>query len=387
MSEKYNIPESNSLDSMEEAESSDVLEIILEPETKEKVVKKIKDINENGTAFSVVDSDLNHLIASFDKTKSKFNSIIRHGLVGVSYERQNGKFGTKNSATEYVNDLRSGSSPEVFFSIVGRQPLSGGPGSTSEDKGSFNEDKVRYSGYVWSNLIGENPVAFAFDLSRYEEQAHARNGLKHLEYIKHQWDERPNVDNRGERAEGFEYGFVLSGRVPPRFFTGIILKPNFREELVSDPVLLEGLSKTYGNEAKDSNGKIWHKRLDFSFKDGKYYYKKIDKEDTRRKVSILAKEMLSNIGTTDNIVPIYDFYGNVWWPEEISYEDVLRNKIKVKYSLSNKQFDEWIKLVKLERKDWSEEIKNAYREYGISLYSRDTHDEEFLVRYVKSKVN
>ncbi|HLC71612.1 MAG TPA: hypothetical protein VJI32_06375, partial [Candidatus Nanoarchaeia archaeon] len=125
---------------------------------------------------------------------------------------------------------------------------------------------------ISASEYGSYPIIMLFDLQGFQESIDQRHGeaLPLGTYQPNHPDIRDSKD--GKTTVDSEFGFVLGGRVAPRKFTGILLHPT-----------------KYGRHLKD-------------------YY--------------LIDEWLRGIKEINDTLPVYDCFGNLLWPKEMSYEEV-----------------------------------------------------------------
>lgn len=300
----------------------------LSQEVLEKIMTKVQDIDKYGTAFSLISSEgLLPVAAGVGKENSKFRNILKNGLVGVSPDRpgiDRVDWGVKNSVEEYIEDLKEKRErpPEVFFNIVGRygNPKSAGGGSISEK--TISKIPLMRMGDL---------IAIMFSLDKFDEKNNrersGKNGqnqaTKKGTFGIHNFG-RGVVDDPNEHGDfnaDCDYGFKLSSRVQPRMFTGIVFRKEI--EINEEEKKSRGIFHLHGDYYKDTKGNVY---LEYDIGDGKKLYGETsDFEILKEHAQKIAQDLLIvNLGKEDNLVPIYDTYGNLWWPKQISHEEIVR---------------------------------------------------------------
>ena len=288
--------------------SAESLEQLLSPEVVEQVIGKVQDINEPGTAFSII---------SWDFNLEKLRNIFDNGLIGTHREQEGikrGQFGNPVDKDAYVRTLKSKKNPDVFFNVVGR--MAGG------------DQTIQDSGFWKSHL---ETTAVIFDISRYREVTPSKlPDLKLHTFGVYAYEDAP-VDERNERNQVMAYpdtGFRLSPRVPPRFLSGVIF--SMKRRLSS-----EEYEKRVGQILEENRRKFQEFPLSvLSYETEEDWvreqedYKYVEENQTEllleRAKQIVQVMMEVDKNKLDLLIPVYDLHGNLWWPEQISYEEVKR---------------------------------------------------------------
>lgn len=261
-------------------EKSEDKEFELIPEIVAKIMEKVKDVDEYGTAFTVIDffdqMDL-------DKETTALGKVLQYGFWGK------GGFGTSSEDTsdllkEWYKNARSHNSYDslVYFNIVGRM------------------EEVYYNdGYQIAQIMSSPHASCAiiFDISRMKEidpnsltgsedehsHGHVYNtfsaNAQRLEGEKSYFFQNFVKRIKGEKAEmplhktGAVYphrGFVTPYRVPPHLFQGIVTRLSNQEGIKM----------------------------------------------------VIDQNITINKNRIDCLVPIYSSEGNLLWPRQMSYEEV-----------------------------------------------------------------
>lgn len=295
----------------------DLREEELSPEALDIIMEKIRDINEEDTAFTLISKDYPTAIQENGETKLK--NILSQGLIGTR-EEQSGidrrKFFNPVDKETYIDMINRGLRPEVFFNIIGRSNYSGGhyPNIRQMIHGGFFEPNAEPMGIIFN-------LASAYKETYVEKRG---DSLKAFTYA-------PNEDGLPYRKNGSpslyknkkghfigfsDTGFKLSPRVAPRNFMGVIFCM-IRE--ITDENEYKAKIERMIKERKIEAGR------GFSQKDREQYKYS---EETRSQILVkrakqIAEEMISSYSDRPALlIPIYDFNGNLFWPKQMSYEEV-----------------------------------------------------------------
>jgi hypothetical protein len=244
------------------------------------IMNKVCDINEKGIAFHSLHADKMAMPVK-ENREEKLPSVLRSGIVGVTStkaEVSDNKVRMKSAKDHFVDFIRSGIRPDVYFNITGRT------------------NGVNYRDGIKANFIifheKEDTVAIIFNLDPFKEVPHDYSDeLPSLTYSNNSQCVYPK--NNSEASSGRkgelnlssspDYGFRLASRVPPRFFKGILIH-------------------------------IGEDR----FNDKELYFSKL-----QSKLKEVVEQMHEvNRGRTKYLLPIYDSYGDLLWPKHMSHKDV-----------------------------------------------------------------
>jgi hypothetical protein len=273
----------------------------LSPETVEKIMGKIIDIDTKGTAYSSLggfytlkESYKKEEFEKWEKLKEKIQKILRDGLLGLDKSDKmeiNEWSGNKTIKEKYTERITEGkvSNQLVYANIVGRSPVSDETEFSTEIGNSYWVGHRNFSAII------------VFDKDFFEETEPTRNNTERS-ILNNKWKFNaddpdminfyeeiksviPNIKIGDERAKeiggriGFdkdgmpkpyqEYGFVFFPRVPKRTFKGLVVKIP---------------------------------------KDEQY--------DQR------IQEVTDAVVQSNLQIPIYDTDGNVLWPKKMSFEEV-----------------------------------------------------------------
>lgn len=265
------------------------LEQELSPEVIEEVMEKVQDINEAGTAYTV--------LGAFPQKYSLgiLPKVLHEGVLGTSSMQGPWK-------EKWAEAARGRKNMCLCFNIVGR---SVGFKKVSDDVENLEIKKS----YRWQ----ADSVGVIFDLAPFHEEApheRGRAGKRNIKSFWNDWNEgdgmgeiwkkyfnglepgdpkileHPDferlrqhniVDGKGMPISSTEFGFVLFPRVAPRHFKGLVLGRKL------------GGIKNYGGHGL---------------------------------VLEYPKEITSIMQEEDVLLPVYDENGNLLWPKPMWYKDV-----------------------------------------------------------------
>lgn len=249
----------------------------LSPEILEKIMGKIQDIGEYGTAYTAFGAG-----PYGDKTK-EFTSLLKDGILGTRWIEKDKEIPSTpthqpTKAEQWVVSAQE-KDAVVHFNIVGR-----GLHEQNWNKGGKSEyppeQEIMHSDY------GNRGVMILFKMEGFIEDPPKFNGIKNVPPAKHFMPSFPGnyvkeikpaeakddfydwlkYNSRGEVMSKSEYGFILSSRIPPRRFLGLIAKDDTEE-------IIKTMLQTYK-----------------------------DKEEL--------------------LLPIHNFMGGLEWPRKMTYEEV-----------------------------------------------------------------
>lgn len=357
----------------------------LSPEIVEMIMAKVQDINKIGTPYKGI-------------PEKKLESILKFGLLANPdhHSIQN----PQELIKSWVKNTKEKKGVS-FFNIVGPSTYSNNKVSAIKDN-SFNPGQMTIIFDLSKFTAVGNPLESTYESPynqkpntfRYSEKGYLapnkeiakknyeeyRKNLE-LDPLKRKADFRDNLEFNDETWYLFlppviyDYGFTLSYRVAPRFFKGIILKPeremtkeekkketeknkaeteqrikrltherNILEENINSLKNLtpeeEKLLISLGKNKQDIEKQIIslmndEKKLVDDIQRGEDTLERILKSNDyamveeiiqQKKVELAKKisdEVIkANKGKPKNLLPIYDFDGNLLWPKQMSYEEV-----------------------------------------------------------------
>ncbi len=278
---------------------ADHIEAELPKEVFEKVMSKVQDIDARGTAFHVA----NRMVGE------KTEEIFREGLLGqpigggrtfgaTTLDREL-KFGKDWAA--HVTKKKEGF---VHVNIVGRQ--------TELKKKQFewrDKTEIGRSYYMGFNPSTPEKIAIIFDISGYEERSSVQKSQSKTFKVNQSPGTLGYEEENGIPKPDSEYGFIVSYRIAPRLFQGV--------------VLIAG---------RDKNEREIDMELFNNYRDDKRpeeeLIKEIKKEKVEDKNPVHALKEL--VGTMHQVykekpemmLPVYDTYGNLLWPKQMTYAEV-----------------------------------------------------------------
>jgi len=294
----------------------------LSPETVEKTMRKIIDIDAKGTAYSSIVGFSNRGFhdpseeSAEKKEKAekywkelieKIQKILSNGLIGVpTQDTIERKGASKDIKEKYLESLKQHkiSNQFVFSNIVGRS-------EQEEDKISL----TKIGNSCWLSISDFN-IAVIFDKDFFKEDEPKDKNLKRS-FLHDKWKfnaDDPDVIDTLEKAKK--------------------LKPYIK---YGDEML-----KNYGKNAKyDGKGKAFdengmpHPYEEFGF----VFFPRVPKRTFQGLVVKIPKDELYNqriqevadaVLESNLQIPIYDTDGNVLWPQKMSFEEVKKLAVKTK---------------------------------------------------------
>lgn len=233
MNEKFHPSEKNT-----ETEQQDKkVEQELSPEQIERIMEKVIDIYEYGTAYvSLPRGGKNGIGGTFPNTMKK---VLQEGLLGIpveNFDKKNAKSDLKKEWLANIKKVRSG---EVHFNIVGRT-LAIENINASGRINEFKDSEPGKAGKPFPRLKALSDYygypMIVFDISRFKElepvlgsdqffremSIPQKSGTFRIRtYEEGSVDQVP--DEYGNIGIAPEYGFLLSFRVAPRNFKGFVV--------------------------------------------------------------------------------------------------------------------------------------------------------------------
>lgn len=296
-------------------ESSGDFERKLSPEQIEQIMAKVQDIDEKGIAFSLIRDD-------------KFENVFNDGLLG-SYEEPDQVMSTEIDRKEWAARTRKERQSSVYFNITGRL--------ADDDRfPASHENEILLTKWVRLNHLSKDKIVILFDLSTFKEEApifyrrHQNGEFKTKTYRTIDWwnrrmpkgmtmEEVTNIEygspeyqeaikkigeeneyrikyfgdtaQEGESSSYEEDGFAASHRVAPRLFQGIVAK--FTPD------------ETWERRDEEKGAGL---NISYQFKNP------IFKERLKPYLDIMLKG--------NNLIPIYDPFGDLFWPKQMSHDEV-----------------------------------------------------------------
>ncbi|MDD5357475.1 MAG: hypothetical protein PHS53_05035 [Candidatus Pacebacteria bacterium] len=244
--------ETDTIDKGEEEQLS-LKETVLSPEVLEMVMAKVQDIDQDGTAYHI----------SAYGTRESFSSTLSLGILGnymdtndlgKVFDKQEWIQAVRGKETKRWSTLMP-SRPSICFHIIGRSTPNTNKRGLSQIAQLYPMTQDKYA------------IPIMFDMSKLKEvKKHWYTKLKIGEYM-NDLEERHN--SKGESRAESSHGFVLSARVAPRLFKGLVMDKDFEN--------IETITSIMGEAYKDK------------------------------------KELY---------LPIYNVNGDLLWPKQMSYEEV-----------------------------------------------------------------
>lgn len=245
----------------------------------EEMMKKVKNINEPGTAYSTLNVDWKD-----NKNASPIETlhhVLKEGLLGRSSLPQldyiyGGSIKEMTKDKEgWAKAAREKHPIGVFFNVVGRaSDIKRGDDSLyhryDKKNADWNSLGAQQTEIAISPYITPGSITVLFDASSLKESETLHKDIENRGDMKTKTYYSSSLWN--ETNPDSEYGFVASYRVAPRFITGLVVTDNSRVEEIVKVM----------QEASD--------------------------------------------GDITKMLPIYDTQGNVLFPKEIKYADLILEK-------------------------------------------------------------
>lgn len=295
----------------------------------ESAMKKVADIDIPNVGYSAIGRSA---IGRNEPPVSAVSSIIRDGILGFDQSTNE-----KNPA-QWARVTRTRGDNAVYFNIVGRAK------DTIRKDLKNNQTEIGRSFYFRPGP--SIAVAVLFDLHSFVEQEPQNRGVReHRDIRTFRSDDSSvqaesnrtiperlrdivstrdrAVDARGRPRPHSEFGFILSHRVPPRLFTGIVFqipRKKTPEELRRD---IEGFIRDGLLEKSTNISEEISRRLSSPMEVSGDWTLEHNPEILREKAREIAEEMSEQLKKTpERSIPIYDSLGNLWWPKVMTREQI-----------------------------------------------------------------
>ena len=318
----------------------------LDGETLSKVMDKIRDINELGTAFSSVGAYGRGRVVKLQIIQA----VLDHGLLGIA-SRTRATVGDNPFAksdeevtTKWARDVREERDARVFFNIIGRYTRDDVKTRPQFIKPLSDYEFIRGDRERCIVLFDLSPFSYDSEGKRYNDPNAEQTNRKY-----HTSQGGGEVGRLGPQAPD-DTGFNLSYRVPPRMFKGIVYKVAPGEVESSSQATLDNKERAIGAEEKptissllkqiydispDKETVIGPKARDYLNRSSLIFHMIAASDAETSKLSqnepameLRAQELANIMKNTykDNpelLVPIYDTAGNMRWPMKKSYREVI----------------------------------------------------------------
>lgn len=297
----------------ENAEQHTVPEAALSPEAIEKIMEKVQDINSKDIAYTSI------------RRTDRIAEILEQGLLGtVTQQGFGAESEERNRKEEWAQASHGERNTTVHFNITGRS-------INTTPKNSY--EGLELVGEIGkSEHMNKGGIAIIFDLTTFKEQEpsqwrHQGTSQKTKTFRVAGQDVLRNIRSRfdlndpetGKPLSDQEHGFTLNHRVAPRFFKGLVVFVSISRKPTEKEIqrwLARDEAKTQASGSKI--GMAWKEKN----------YREIDVENPDRNgssplIKKLAVEMQEvNKNNPERLLPIYDIFGNLLWPKQMSYEEV-----------------------------------------------------------------
>ncbi|MBC7982139.1 hypothetical protein H7X65_03625 [Candidatus Parcubacteria bacterium] len=351
MSEKYNIPEENSLDSMEgiksdhEEENGKEIKEVVSREQIQEVMDMVVDIKKSSYAYHSINGD-GH---DFNKQLKNLSRILKFGLLG--------SFGGRTESADDVEDdeikrrfidkfKNKPAEIRVFANIIGRDIW-------PKKEMGYNDDWQ--GGEIESHW--HNPISLLFDISDREEIIPGDTGnsvsgevhpvIQKSEGVKlnQMWAKLGDSLSRGSIFSKEEAGVLFGDGIFKHYGNNVNFE-DFKKQVYSHENQLrqtidfeelkgklenaKGFEDVFRNPDTDDGFVVGKRIAPRKFRGiicrvPSYESFEENSPEDREKVSEIVRA-LGDSGSKTGYLPIYDQEGNLWWPERISHVDIIKMK-------------------------------------------------------------
>lgn len=283
------------------------IETELSPEVIEKIIAKVQDINEYGTAYSSISN-------AYTNDPEILESILKNGLLGRTADRDSGLSIYSNMPPEkwYARNVKRNQHGQTYFNIVGRTDFKGDedPIPNTPEMNYCSMSRTRAINFIFDlSYFHEADLNFYRKLLKGEIDTQEELVKKHRYYCadliqpgandmtKRQFEESlkklinlyyEKDPGKAEKVEDIKsppvLGFVTKTRIPPKFFRGIIIG--------------HASESLYKNEEEIAT-------------------------EEKRRLNLAITSMKKTYKDKLNLfIPIYSVNGDLLWPKQMSYEEV-----------------------------------------------------------------
>jgi hypothetical protein len=277
-------------------------ENIITPEVLETVFNKVQDIKEEGTAFLALGSNDTSGVGEGISLEQRLELVLKTGVLNPNLLGAILKNEGKGEEGEVIHvegepDLKKRGN--IYFNIIGKSA------KWNYDTEKWEEVKIENDGYLSDMKDEVDNIALIFDLDKFrsEREVDYKEFLESPEIFNEKregwnWKNPPKsraytynarmgsfnraldteipFTSEGLPMADAGFGYVLANRIPPRFFKGLVLRP---QEGNSSDILVKKVI-----EAMSLNSK------------------------------------------PENLVPVYDIKGNLLWPKQLSHDEIIEMK-------------------------------------------------------------
>lgn len=287
----------------------------LEPQILEKVMAKVVDIEKPGIGYSMVRSYPKDNESEIENSEF-LRSIFECGLLGKELGDKGGKYHGESDKEQWAHNVRKDRNAVVYFNLTG----------TGRQEGDPKRNEIEQSYWV----SGNSRISLLFDISSFKQEdpldkEEYKNFKQKNKRYRLDYSGSGSVEDYKERGKvDTEHGFVLSHRIAPRNFMGIMVKlwlPSNTEEI-----------ERFIAEKKKDWPRIFTNLTPEELKNYEAYLRsdlsKHGKEDTDanhliKEAKRIAKVMMEVYqGKEELIIPIYDVKGNMLWPKYMAYSEI-----------------------------------------------------------------
>lgn len=291
-SEELEIPETPEESKMKEEK----FEKELSPEAIEKIMEKVQDINKDGMAVHSVFrlGGLNN-----EENRKTVSDILKNGILGQDWDKPSSERETI-SKNNWAKAARHKKRLFVFFNIVDKDLNVGEKYRSKPEWAKGDIAKIEES--PW--LKNPNSIGIIFDTNTLKGRIYAQNRSEPKKLKSRYYDP---WESQGTPSEE---GYTVTPRVKPNLFKGLVFR-------TSRPATQE---ESKYMQRVDQEAHFW--RINYQWTDERYaFVESNDDEIKTKRAEEIAQIMIRNMNEK-YLVPIYDVYGNLFWPEQMSYEEV-----------------------------------------------------------------
>jgi hypothetical protein len=329
----------------------------LNPEALEIIMKKVRDIDAPGQAFTFyvpihsLDDGENFFDTVQDTGEETLVGILQNGILGHDKSVEInptvgpatggvGNWKKDSKVTTWKEQMQARKSNiQVHFNITGRVQLS----NPSINNGNFSKREVART-TLWSS----RRFGFLYAINALNEINFRSDKLKATQFRENDTGvDTPWGQDRKKMKVNDEFGFVLKNRVAPRWLRGIVMnfwRPRYSKAMLDD-LLIKKIIKhkedynqepsafdisKMKSEITDSILKNEEKEwsdLTLPF-ENKYFPRQMQIQETDsdaqdEQVLFVAETMMKALPNKIELwLPIYDLNGNLRWPKKIKYEEI-----------------------------------------------------------------
>ncbi|HOX11050.1 MAG TPA: hypothetical protein P5323_00850 [Candidatus Moranbacteria bacterium] len=270
------------------------------PEVIEKIMKKVQDINQYGTAFT-----------SIFRNKEKSNlkiiqSILKDGLLG-STQKNVQNLSEEVNKKNWTNNLKNGKGGRVFFNIVGRM----------KHEDTRKEIPQMLENFYCRSDNNEN-IYLIFDLKNFKEDSILEGKINdHGSWEQTQKNHTYKVDYSPNHIRMSAYKKIF-GELKPG--TNEFRKKALSLKELDDEEVKHVVNSIINEKGETSPRDEWGFTLSYRVAPRLFKGIVISQKETAAEISNIEEKIYNN--KEKLLLPIYNVYGDLLWPKQMSYEEV-----------------------------------------------------------------